>query len=500
MPVWRNRRRWLTGHVTSDDETVEQLAARIAADMRPEDLQRFLGAVATWQTDAQLAEVGATPEPTVGPVPDRVRGFRVRVDLVGTRPPVWRRLEVPGNLTLPELHTVVQAAMGWSDSHLHRFLTGGGPRAPYFVSQFDVEEGEDGILEDQVRLDQVLTDIGDRLWYDYDFGDGWHHVIAVEAVLDEVPDQPVCLAGKRACPPEDCGGIGGYAGLAEWVRGGHRPDAVPEPFQTAADALDWLPIDWHPDAFSVAEANATLAFESAEPVAVTGELAEIADQLQRRGIRTLRHALSRPAWRQRVEISDDDLSRMLNPYLLLLDLIKDPVKLTGAGYLPPALVEQLAERTGITDWWIGKANREDLTYPVHQLRATAQALGLVSVRKGVLSRTAAARKASDHRAVLKQIVSRLPLGRDDFDRQAGWVALAIVGSGVPAERWNPEISDLLSDLGWRATSQVGYQPPLSDSPTLDVLEILVGRLHKRPLTDEDQAVAATARAAVLSKQ
>ncbi|WP_239010629.1 MULTISPECIES: plasmid pRiA4b ORF-3 family protein [Rhodococcus] len=71
--------------------------------------------------------------------------------------------------------------------------------------------------------DQLLTGTGDRLWYEYDFGDGWDHVLAVEAVLDEPPTEVRCTAGRMACPPEDCGGMWGYAELAAWVRGGCDP-------------------------------------------------------------------------------------------------------------------------------------------------------------------------------------------------------------------------------------------------------------------------------------
>jgi len=100
-------------------------------------------------------------EPTVRSAPTDVCGFRVRLDLHGAKPPVWRRLELRGDLTLPRLHDVIQAAMGWTDSHLHRFRTGSDHRSPYFVTNFDLDEGEDGLLEDDVRLDQLLTEKDD---------------------------------------------------------------------------------------------------------------------------------------------------------------------------------------------------------------------------------------------------------------------------------------------------------------------------------------------------
>ena len=94
---------------------------------------------------------------------------------------------------------------------------------------------------------------------EYDFGDDWDHVLAVEAVLDEPPAEVRCTGGRMACPPEDCGGIWGYTELAAWVRGGCDPSSVPPPFDDAGHARDWLPLDWHPDRFDVDEANTALA-------------------------------------------------------------------------------------------------------------------------------------------------------------------------------------------------------------------------------------------------
>jgi len=127
------------------------------------------------------------------------------------------------------------------------------------VTQFDREEGEDGVLEDGVRLDQLVAVEGDQLWYDYDFGDGWDHALTVEKVLDQVPAQVCCTGGRMACPPEDCGGIGGYEDVAAWVRSGYDDALLPGVFEDAAQAHRWLPPDWHPDHFDVEEVNAALS-------------------------------------------------------------------------------------------------------------------------------------------------------------------------------------------------------------------------------------------------
>ena len=436
--------------------------------------------------------------PTLLPAPAEVPGFRVRLDLHGAEPPVWRRLELPGDVTLPRLHDVIQAAMGWYDSHLHRFRTDRDPRSPYFVTRVDLEEGDEGTLEDFVRLDQLVAEKGDELWYEYDFGDGWNHKLLVEEVLDEAPEAARCTAGRRACPPEDCGGIGGYEGLASWVRSGYDDARLPNVFDDAAHAHAWLPRDWHPDLFDLEETNARLSVVVAEPVLVTGELAALAEQLERHGIRLLREVLGRPDSHGPTEVTDGEAARLTETYRTFLDVIGDGVTLTAAGYLPPAVVEQIAERTGIAAWWIGKANREDLTPPVADIRSTARALGLVSVRKGRLTPTAAAAKAHhDPQRLLRHIVGRLPLGSTDFERHAGWMALAVVGSGKPANEWRQEVSNLLVALGWRSGwDQVSPPPPTS--PTLDVLEHLAGSARSRwgDVDGAAPAVAASARGAI----
>jgi hypothetical protein len=477
---------------------VQQLVKQLASGASPEENQALLDALMSGRVSSIFEKLQLNQEPTVRPVPTDLRGFRVRLDLDGAKPPVWRRLDLPGDLTLPRLHDVIQAAMGWTDSHLHRFRTGRDHRSPYFVTHFDLDEGEEGLLEDDVRLDQLFAERQDELWYEYDFGDGWDHRLRVEEVLDEPPSTVSCGGGRMACPPEDCGGLGGYEELAAWVRSGYDDALLPEVFEGPAHAHDWLPIDWHPDHFNLEEVNAALAVVVAEPVAVTGELAELSEQLDRRGIRMLREVLGRPPSHGPIEVTDAEAARLTETYRVLLDVIGEGIALTGAGYLPPTVVERFAELSGITGWWIGKANREDGTPPVARVRDTARALGLVSVRKGRLSPTAAAtRCGQDPQALWRHIVGRLPLGTKDADRQAGWLALAVAGSCSPMQEWRTEISELLFALGWRGGDD-RYSAPPAHSPTLVVLHQLAGaaRTGWNPVTGVDLAVATTARAAI----
>jgi hypothetical protein len=206
-----------------------------------------------------------SPPSQRGPRRDDVVTYRVRVDLKGAKPPLWRRLELASDLMLDEVHEVLQAAFGWTGSHLHQF--GAGPRGFYdfdteqFVSAEATEEGEDGAPEAEVRLDEVLAEPGDRLFYMYDFGDGWEHVVKLEKVFSRDGDTPraVCTKGRRPSPPEDCGGIGGYelAILANDPNSPEHQDAL-DRFH-AVYGTDVDPADVGPIPFDIDEINGQLS-------------------------------------------------------------------------------------------------------------------------------------------------------------------------------------------------------------------------------------------------
>ncbi|MGH3301552.1 MAG: plasmid pRiA4b ORF-3 family protein [Streptosporangiaceae bacterium] len=131
---------------------------------------------------------------------------RLKVTLRGSKPPIWRRFEVPSDISLQRLHSVIQVGFGWQDCHLHVFETVAGH---YGTRDPDLEYIRSDASK---RLSAVADWPGDHVGYEYDFGDGWRHVVTVEAVQAAEPGvaYPCCTAGKRACPPEDCGGLTGY--------------------------------------------------------------------------------------------------------------------------------------------------------------------------------------------------------------------------------------------------------------------------------------------------
>jgi len=172
----------------------------------------------------------------------RVPAFQLKITLRHTSPPIWRRLIIPGQWHLGLVHYALQTAMGWTDSHLHEFDIAGRR-----VGIPDPDWGDDIERETVVRLYEALANTGDRIGYSYDFGDGWEHTIDVEAILDPAT-HATCLAGRRACPPEDCGGPGGYEDLLAAMANPTHPDHD--------QMREWLGRDVHPEAFEPAEVNA----------------------------------------------------------------------------------------------------------------------------------------------------------------------------------------------------------------------------------------------------
>jgi Plasmid pRiA4b ORF-3-like protein len=133
--------------------------------------------------------------------------YVIKVTLLGTKPLIWRRFVVDRNITLGQLHSTLQIVMGWTNSHLHRFI---------FQKQKQA---------DREKLGDVIGAPGTKLLYEYDFGDGWQHELRLEKILNETESfQPTCVAGARNCPPEDCGGPYGFAELLDALNDTSHPE------------------------------------------------------------------------------------------------------------------------------------------------------------------------------------------------------------------------------------------------------------------------------------
>jgi hypothetical protein len=179
-----------------------------------------------------------------------VQGYQLKVILEDTKPVIWRRIVVRGDMKLGLLHAVLQVAMGWTNSHLHMFLVGACRFTdPTLVDNSAWEEGEDKD-ERNVVLSQVVASGITVFGYEYDFGDSWTHRVAVEKALPPDLTPKVCaecVDGARACPPEDCGGTWGYDDLLKVVKNPRDEEHK--------SMMEWLGGQFDPDAFDVEETN-----------------------------------------------------------------------------------------------------------------------------------------------------------------------------------------------------------------------------------------------------
>ncbi len=250
---------------------------------------------------------------------------RLHVALRGVEPAVARVIDVPATATLPELHELSQAAIGWTDSHLHQFVT---REATYGVDF----PGADVWPEDQRdETTARLADLGNQFEYLYDFGDGWTHDVEVVGTGGPVPG---CVDGYGACPPEDCGGPGGYAQLLKTLADPNHPD--------------------HENMRSRV-GNRLRPFDRT-----------VADR-----------------WVQR------PVGEVPESVRLLLDLTAEGVKLTPGGRLPRTLARSIQEHRPHWHPLGTPAATEDDLKPLAPLHHLLRRVGLLRLRHGVLAPTRA---------------------------------------------------------------------------------------------------------------
>ena len=173
--------------------------------------------------------------------------YQLKVTLLGTKPPVWRRLLVRPSTTLLSLHQAIQAAFGWAGYHLHEFEIDG--------VRYGTDDGEGWGPppkdERRVRIGDVAAE-GTKVDYVYDFGDDWRHLAVVEKLVaaERGASYPRCTGGRRACPPEDCGGVWGYQDFIEAIS---SPD-----HDQHEEMLEWVGGSFDPAAFDPSDFSRNL--------------------------------------------------------------------------------------------------------------------------------------------------------------------------------------------------------------------------------------------------
>ncbi|MBN3034693.1 MAG: plasmid pRiA4b ORF-3 family protein [Bacteroidales bacterium] len=173
--------------------------------------------------------------------------YQIKITLKYSKPPIWRRVMVPEGILLPEFHKVIQTAMGWKNAHMHHFISGKN-----IYCQPGEEFFEDTIDYREIPLKNVLKKVKAKMIYEYDFGDSWEHEIVVEKIMgpEEGKKYPYCIDGKRACPPEDSGGVWGYEDILKILQ-----DRNHKEYSTY---VEWIGRKFDPDHFDPKEVNRLL--------------------------------------------------------------------------------------------------------------------------------------------------------------------------------------------------------------------------------------------------
>lgn len=164
--------------------------------------------------------------------------YQLKISIQGLEPQIWRRVQVPGNMSLNTLHDIIQVLFDWEDYHLHEFTIG--------TTNYGIVTGKEfyEVKDDtRSRLQQVIPQVGGQFLYTYDFGDSWEHLIEVEKTVDadDKTAYPMFLEGEFAAPPEDCGGVWGYANLVEIISDPDHPEHD--------EMLEWLGDEFDPETF-----------------------------------------------------------------------------------------------------------------------------------------------------------------------------------------------------------------------------------------------------------
>ncbi|WP_248762071.1 plasmid pRiA4b ORF-3 family protein [Pseudarthrobacter sp. SSS035] len=268
-----------------------------------------------------------------------VPAFDLRISITDTEPLIWRRLQVPVTLTVPEFHLAVQAAFGWENSHLYAVRCvdrAGKPRE--IVGPQDLTEDLDAEPASGVVLSELLDaqKPGSALEYEYDFGDSWTHHVEVFGSADLPAGELLCVDGATRGPVEDSGGPHGYQRLLQIVADPEHPEH--------ADATSWI-------FGATGEYGSHFAPATFDPQAANRKL----------------RLLSLQWWPQ--PLADEERDAVLLPVRWLLEnAAPDGLELTKDGYLKPAMVKRAMDELGWSDPIMGKGNRETHARPVLELR------------------------------------------------------------------------------------------------------------------------------------
>ena len=413
--------------------------------------------------------------------------YRIRVVLSDIEPAIWRTIEVPSSIELPHLHDVLQIVMGWENHHLHKFVLGDRPwdrDAVSFVMQSNLDEGfadapgQDHVELD-VRLEELLAEPGESILYLYDFGDDWAHQVTLEAIVDAEVAEASCLDGARACPPEDCGGPPGYDNLLAVIADPSHPEH--EHLTAWAGPFD-------PELFNRDEINRALTARTrtmatlGSATAASALVADLTTRVRAPALPALAEVLSSADLHQPADVDDATATAAMAKIAWMIRHIGDRLKLTAAGYLPPATVAAMRAEL---DWdgyqFYGSSNRGSDHPQAIKMQETIITVGLARKVKGELVPTKIAAKLGDNpQALWRHVASRVPRGKEDSERDAATIALIAVAAGRPVK---PLVNDLMPALGWRANDPRAFSA--ASMPLMRFLALIGTHPGRRFLSDDD---------------
>lgn len=396
--------------------------------------------------------------------------FQLRIDLEGARPPIWRRISIRSDQSLETLHIVIQAAFDWYNYHLYRFSIGGGPfdlKSELFLCEYDLTEADpadEGTFVEDVRVDETLQQPGDVLHYLYDYGDTWAMKIVLEELRPASPDSPIaeCVGGRRAAPPEDCGGLTDADQLAE---------VLDDPAHFDLDHVNssiraWLdtPPGFAPQHLLTRDEahaqDALLRYPQFAPMIDAPQAWAARDPLTERLHRLHAREFAADTGLEELLAPDDRsitgpiddavLHESLSAVQCLLDRVGTGVKLTQAGYLPVDVALDVADELGLTGYRRSTGG-ESKMHHVYAFREALQKVGLLRKSRGMLHLTQAGQHArTDQHFLWNHLADRMlpkPSARRDFAHDSALMVLLFAAtSSGPFDL--DEAAALLSAAGW----------------------------------------------------
>ncbi len=175
--------------------------------------------------------------------------FQFKVQLKNIKPAICRTIIVPDSTNFFQLHNIIQIAMGWYNCHLFQFFKDRKNSISIPNKQYDYIQVKDAT---KIKLKNYFTEIKQTITYEYDFGDGWEHMVTLEKIMpnDRKINYPDCIKGKRNCPPEDCGGPWRYEDFLKAITDKKHPEHK--------DILEWVGGEFDPEEFVIENINEEL--------------------------------------------------------------------------------------------------------------------------------------------------------------------------------------------------------------------------------------------------